>query len=77
MLHLARTLAEAIGHRSTAAGKLPPPAVVQAAGVRGQAASGLLGASCGHLRVRVDPPVLPRPSAVDGMASYGRSSDPR
>ena len=75
VLHLTRTLAQAIGHRSTAAGKLPPLAVVQAAGVRGQATSGLLGASCGHLRVRVDPLVLPRPSAADGMASSGRSSD--
>ena len=77
VLHLARTLAQAIGHRSTAVGKLPPPAVVQATGVRGQATSGLLGASCGHLRVRVDSPVLPRPSDADGMASSGRSSDPR
>ena len=36
-----------------------------------------LGPSRGLWRVSVDPPVLPRPSAADGMASYGRSSELR
>jgi len=39
---------------------VPPAAVAQATGVRGQAASGLLRASYGHLRVRTNPLVLRR-----------------
>jgi len=45
---------------------VPPVAVAQAAGVRGQAASGLLRGSYGHLRVRTNPLVLRRrPIAAD------------
>ena len=50
-------------------------AAAAVAGSRGQAASGFREASCGHLQVRKGPLVLPRPSAADGMASSGRSSE--
>jgi hypothetical protein len=61
-LHPARTLAWALGHRSTAT-----DAAAGACRRRG----------CGHLWTRGDPVVLPRPSVAAGMASCGRNSEPR
>ena len=43
---------------------VPPAAVAQAAGVRGQALSGLLRASYDHRRVRAGLPVLRRRSTI-------------
>ena len=54
---------------------VPPTAVAQAVGVRGQAASGLRGATCGHLRVCTNLLVLPHHSpaaAGPSPATTGR-----
>ena len=71
---LPRPFSSLHGRRIAVATGGPQPPPLHATGMCGQGTMARLPNIRGSLRVRVDPLVLPRPSAADGMASSGRSS---